>query len=96
MRKRPSAKLTPEGLARSVALAVRRQRQALELTQAEAAERCATSVRLYQQVESAKTNLTLETLCKLCVGLDTTPAALFNETASALNARPSGRPRVRG
>jgi transcriptional regulator with XRE-family HTH domain len=66
-------------------------RRALEITQAELADRLAVSSRYIQSVESGRENLTLESLTVLAWVLDAPVAALFEPPTSRV-ARP-GRPK---
>ena len=56
---------------------VRAAREAQRWTQEQAAEACLMATRLYQRVEAGKSNLTLTSLARLCIGLDVDMAQLF-------------------
>lgn len=76
-----------------VAANTRRLREATGLSQEETAHRCAEmATRLYQMVESGRTNVTATTLGRLCQGFSVDVVALL-APATPLPKRKRGRPR---
>lgn len=76
-----------------VAANVRHLRDASGMTQEQAAERCGgMPPRLYQMVESGKTNVTATTLGRLCAGFGVDVVALLAPAAPMAKTKP-GRPR---
>ena len=82
-------------LVERVAINVRAVRESRGLTQQEAADQAEIGLRLWQSIESAKSNLTLVTVARVCAGLEVDPAEVFARIANParLPKRGRGRPR---
>ena len=76
----------------ALAASVRQGREALGLTQEEAAFRCGMATFVFQEIETGRSNATLTTLARLCDGLNVTMPTLFVPAARP-NPRPRGRPK---
>lgn len=70
---------------------VRRVRESLGLTQAEAAERCSLGTKHLQRIEAADMNLTLTTIARICEGFALDVREFFAPVAP-LAKRRRGRP----
>ncbi|MBR6021416.1 MAG: helix-turn-helix transcriptional regulator [Kiritimatiellae bacterium] len=73
---------------RGLGQAIRNRRKALRLSQEQLAERLDMHRNYISLVERGIQNITVETLYKLTVALDCSPADLFTEAAGSVNAPP--------